>query len=79
MNDLYTDLKHLGHIFNIKLYGKKKTSSVSSTKSVEDNLGLGLHKKTRKNNIKNDKNTGVSFKRGPVKRRFKKPFFLSSK
>jgi hypothetical protein len=57
--------------------GKKITSS--DTKKILNVLAKGIHKKTRKNNIINDKNTRVSFKRGPKKRRFKKPFFLSLK
>lgn len=85
MKELYTDLKILGNLLHIKLTGKKKTSSIKTPSPISDtkksipNLAKGLHKKTRKNNIKNDKNTRVSFKRGPVKRRFKKPFFLSLK
>jgi hypothetical protein len=85
MNLLFSDLKILGNLLHIKLTGKKKTSSIktlsptSDTKKSIPKLAKGLHKKTRKNNIKNDKNSRVSFKRGPVKRRFKKPFFLSLK
>jgi hypothetical protein len=79
MDVLYDDLKHLAHLFNIKLYGKKKTSSVSSTKSVEDNLGLGIHKKTRKQNKKFREKSSVSFNRKPKQKRFKNPIFLSLK
>ena len=81
MNELYTDLKILGDLLHIKLTGKKadrKTIS-SPTSDTKKGLAKGIHKKTRKNNIKNDKNTRVSFKRGPKKRRFKHPFFLSLK
>ncbi len=76
MKELYTDLKILGDLLHIKLTGKKPISPTSNTKK---SLGKGIHKKTRKNNIRNNKNTRVSFKRGLKKRRFKKPFFLSSK
>jgi serine/threonine protein kinase len=76
MKELYTDLKILGDLLHIKLTGKKPTSPTSDTKK---GLGKGIHKKTRKNKIKNDKNTRVSFKRGPKKRRFKHPVFLSLK
>jgi serine/threonine protein kinase len=77
MTELYTDLKILGDLLHIKLTGKKadrKTTS-SPTNDTKKGLAKGIHKKTRKNNIKNDKNTRVSFKRGPKKRRFKRPFF----
>ncbi len=81
MKELYEDLKILGNLLHIKLTGKKVTSSIKSTSptiNTKKSLGKGIHKKTRKNNIKN-KNTRVSFKRGPQKRRFKNPFFLSLK
>lgn len=79
MDVLYADLKDLGHLFNIKLHGKKKSSSVSSTKSVDQNLGLGLHKKTRKQNKKFGEKSSVSFNRKPKQKRFKNPIFLSLK
>jgi serine/threonine protein kinase len=79
MDVLYADLKDLGHLFNIKLHGKKKTSSVSSTKSVDQNLGLGVHKKTRKQNKKFREKSSVSFNRKPKQKRFKNPIFLSLK
>jgi hypothetical protein len=79
MDVLYADLKDLGHLFNIKLHGKKKSSSVSSTKSVEQNLGLGINKKTRKQNKKFREKTLVSFNRKPKQKRFKNPIFLSLK
>jgi len=72
MNELYTDLKILGDLLQIKITGKRQVDT-------KKGLAKGIHKKTRKNNIRNTKNTRVSFKRGPKKRRFKKPFFLSSK
>ena len=72
MNELYTDLKILGDLLQIKITGKRQVDT-------EKGLAKGIHKKTRKNNIRNNKNTRVSFKRGLKKRRFKKPFFLSSK
>lgn len=85
MKELYTDFNILGELIHIKLTGKKsdrkKTSSVSSLSSsnIKKGLAKGFHKKTRKNNIEKDKNTRVSFKRVPKKRRFKRPFFLSLK
>ena len=82
MKELYTDLKILGDLLHIKLTGKKPISSIktlSPTSNTKKSLGKGIHKKTRKNKIKNDKNTRVSFKRGPKKRRFKHPVFLSLK
>ena len=86
MDVLYADLKDLGHLFNIKLHGKKKTSSVSSSrksvsssKTEESNLGLGIHKKTRKQNKKFREKSSVSFNRKPKQKRFKNPIFLSLK
>ena len=67
---LFSDLKDLGNIMHIKLTGKKALSSPTSVTKKQSMSGLakGLHKKTR-----------VSFKRGPKKRRFKNPYFLSLK
>ena len=80
MKELYTDLKILGDLLHIKLTGKKTTSPPKTpTSDTKKSVGKGIHKKTRKNIIKNDKKTRVSFKRGPKKRRFKRPFFLSLK
>jgi serine/threonine protein kinase len=84
MKELYTDLKILGDLLHIKLTGKKiaspiKTLTLTPTSNTKKSVGKGIHKKTRKNKIKNDKNTRVSFKRGPKKRRFKHPVFLSLK
>ena len=84
MKELYTDLKILGDLLHIKLTGKKivspiKTLTPTPTSNTTKSVGKGIHKKTRKNKIKNDKNTRVSFKRGPKKRRFKHPVFLSLK
>jgi hypothetical protein len=82
MKELYTDLKILGDLLHIKLTGKKTTSPTKTptpTSDTKKSVGKGIHKKTRKNIIKNDKKTRVSFKRGPKKRRFKRPFFLSLK
>jgi hypothetical protein len=58
MNMLYSDLKDLGHLFNIKLHGKKKTSSISSSSSssVKEDAGLGIYNKTRKNTRQNKNN-----------------------
>jgi hypothetical protein len=77
MKELYTDFKILGDLLHIKLTGKKggRKTTPSLTSDTKKGLAKGIHKKTRKNNIKNDKNTRVSFKRGPKKRRFKRPFF----
>jgi hypothetical protein len=84
MKELYTDLKILGDLLHIKLTGKKivspiKTLTPTPTSNTTKSVGKGIHKKTRKNKIKNNKNTRVSFKRGPKKRRFKHPVFLSLK
>ena len=51
---------------------KESSYSITNTKKRE---AKGLNKKTRKNNLANDKKTRVSFRRGPKKRRFKKPYF----
>ena len=76
MDTLFSDFKILGDLLHIKLTGKKTTSPTSDTKK---RVAKGLSKKTRKNNLTNDKKTRVSFKRGPQKRRFKNPYFLSVK
>jgi hypothetical protein len=83
MKELYKDFNILGELMHIKLTGKKsdrkKTPSSSPTSNIKKSLAKGIHNKTRKNSIEKDKNTRVSFKRVPKKRRFKHPFFLSLK
>jgi serine/threonine protein kinase len=76
MNMLYSDLKDLAHLFNIKIHGKKKTSSVLS---VDQNLGLGIHKKTRKQNKKFREKSSILFNRKSKEKNYKNPIFLSLK
>jgi hypothetical protein len=73
---LYSDLKDLAHLFNIKIHGKKKTSSVLS---VDQNLGLGIHKKTRKQNKKFREKSSILFNRKSKEKNYKNPIFLSLK
>lgn len=76
MDTLFSDLKILGDLLHIKLTGKRTVTLTMINSSISDTkrrVAKGLHKKTRK------KITHVSFKRGPQKRRFKKPYFLSLK
>jgi serine/threonine protein kinase len=72
IDTLFSDLKDLGNIIHIKMTGKKPISSPKSITITKKHSmsasAKGLHKKTR-----------VSFKRGPKKRRFKYPYFLSLK
>jgi hypothetical protein len=65
MDTLYSDFQIFSDLLHIKLTGRRETSA------------KGLHKKTRKNNLANVKKTRISFRRGPQKRRFRKPYFLS--
>jgi serine/threonine protein kinase len=73
MDTLYSDFKIFSDLLHIKLTGKRDTNI------EKKGLAKGIHKKTRKNNLGNDKKTRVSFRRGPKKRRFKNPYFLSLK
>lgn len=66
MDDLYKDLKILGNLIHIIIHGKRKTSS---------SIGGNITKKNRKVNIF----SSSIFKRKPLIKRFKKPFFLSLK
>jgi len=69
MNALFSDLKLLGKFIYVVAYGKKKTTSSSSSKV----LARGI--KTRKNTI-NKSSSSILFNRIPLVKRFKKPFFL---
>jgi serine/threonine protein kinase len=80
MDTLFSDLKIVGDLLHIKLTGKKVVTppkSISPKSDTKKHLAKGLNKKTRKNNLANNKKTRVSFRRGPKKRRFKNPYFLS--
>ncbi len=82
MDTLFSDLKIVGDLLHIKLTGKKPTTppkSISPKSDTKKHLAKGLNKKTRKINLANNKKTRVSFRRGPKKRRFKNPYFLSKK
>ena len=72
MHTLYSDFQILNDLLHIKLTGRRETDR-------KETSAKGLHKKTRKNNLANNKKSSVSFRRGPQKRRFKKPYFLSIK
>lgn len=81
MNMLYSDLKDLGNLIHIKITGKKKTSTpTSSSKSSSRGRSArasGL-RKTRKN-YGNERKTSVKFIKQPKQKRFKNPIFLSLK
>jgi serine/threonine protein kinase len=74
MNSLFSDFTILGELLRIKI--TKKSFSPNSYTKKRQAKGF---KKTRKNNLANEKKTRVSFRRGPRKRRFKNPYFLSLK
>jgi serine/threonine protein kinase len=81
VNALYSDLKDLGNLFRIKLFGKFKRNKKSkkNTRGIKSTSIEGYargFKMTRKNNRYSKI---ISFKRQPNKRRFKKPFLLSLK
>lgn len=80
MKMLYSDLKDLGNLIHIKLKGKKKTTSKTSTSSRVSmkniDVASGIHNRTKK--IR-ESQTNVSFKRKPRQRRFRNPLFLSLK
>jgi len=72
MNELFDDLKDLGNLIHIIAYGKQKSSSIKSS----NEMARGI--KTKKYRKKRTSSTSI-FKRIPLKRRFKNPFFLSLK
>lgn len=69
MDDLFKNLKTLGNLIHIVTHGKKKTTS------SERSLASGI--RTRKNG--NKTSSSSIFKRKMLKKKFKKPFFLSIK
>ena len=71
INALLSDLKLLGKFIHIVAYEKKKTLTSSSYRVLASGI------KTRKN-IKKPSNL-ILFKRRPLAKRFKKPFYLSLK
>ena len=81
MNMLYSDLKDLGNLIHIKITGKKKTSTpTSSSKSSSrgrSGRASGL-RKTRKN-LGNERRSAVKFVKKPNQKKFKNPIFLSLK
>ena len=92
IDTLFSDFTILGELIHIKLTGKKNNDikivninvtnirkSSSPNSDTKKHLAKGLYRKTRKNNLANNKKTRVSFRRGPKKRRFKNPYFLSLK
>jgi serine/threonine protein kinase len=82
MNKLFSDLKNLGNLLNVKLSGKMMetpiTIKTSSSKTKKHNLG-SIGTRINKNIKRSKSKTRFSFKRSPKKRRFKKSFFLSLK
>lgn len=64
INNLLNDLKELGNLIHVVVYGKKKTSSLRDVAS-----GIKKHK-TKKNH-------SSIFKRKKLVKKFKNPFFLS--
>lgn len=72
INELFSDLKILGNLIHVVAYGKKKTPSSRSSKVIASGI------KTRKNRM-NKSNSNKLFKRKPLVKRFKKPYFLSLK
>jgi serine/threonine protein kinase len=78
MDTLFSNLTILGELLRIKFTGKKRLIS-SPTINTKKRKAKGFNKKTRKNNLVSEKKTRVSFRRGPPKRRFKNPYFLSLK
>ena len=71
INALLNDLKLLGKFIHIVAYGKKRTSSLKSPGILASGI------KTRKN--KKSLSSISLFKKIPLVKRFKKPFFLSLK
>jgi serine/threonine protein kinase len=70
MNDLYNDLKIFGNLIHIFIHGKRKTIS------IKEATAHGI--KTKKNRKMNS-GSSIVFKRKPLIKRFKNPFFLSLK
>jgi len=68
MDELFDDLKILGNLIHIVTHGKRKTTSSDSS------LASGI--RTRK--IRKSSSSSI-FKRKMLKKKFKKPFFLSLK
>ena len=68
LNDLLNHLKNIGNLLHLIVYGKKKTTTIS-----ENVVASGI--KTRKRKIANSE----IFKRKPLIKRFKNPFYLSLK
>lgn len=64
INNLLNDLKELGNLIHVVVYGKKKTSSLRDVAS-----GIKKHK--------TKKNRSSIFKRKKLVKKFKNPFFLS--
>jgi hypothetical protein len=64
INNLLNNLKELGNLIHIVVYGKKKTSSLRDVAS-----GIKNHK--------TKKNRSSIFKRKKLVKKFKNPFFLS--
>jgi serine/threonine protein kinase len=85
MNKLYSDLKTLGNLLNIKLTGKKKTPSIkvqsNEVPSIKTRKTFGIASGIHKNKFtkRNNKKTNISFKQKHKKKRFKNPYFLSFK
>jgi serine/threonine protein kinase len=88
MDTLYSDFKIFSDLLHIKLTGKRDTDKRDTdkrdtgkrdTNTEKKSSAKGIHKKTRKNYLANNKKTRLSFRRGPKKRRFKNPYFLSLK
>jgi hypothetical protein len=73
MNELFNDLKNLGNLIYIVSYGKE---SILSIKSYNKIAGQGI--KTKKYRKKKTFNN-LMFRRILLKKRFKKPLFLSLK
>jgi len=82
MDELFADLKRFGNLIHIAEYGKKKTSSRHSNDyGVASGLHYSVRNHTRKNrrniSTKSSSNKSPIFKRKPLKKRYKKPFFIS--
>ena len=73
MNELFNDLKNLGNLIYIMSYSKEKILSINSYNKI---AGQGI--KTKKYRKKKTFNN-LMFKRILLKKRFKKPLFLSLK
>jgi len=78
INKLYSDLKDLGNLFRIKLFGKLKinTKSRKNAKGIKSTSIEGYARGLKMTRKKSNYSKTISFKRQPNKRRFKKPFLL---